>query len=100
MHNLEGMSARGFSSNVTQALGEARASSTNRVYDSKWRLFAAFCESRGIVPKLANSPQVTEFLVYLFDVRKCSARTIASYRAALGNVLRLNQAKIKISRNF
>ena len=85
---MEGMSARGYSSKVIQALGEARASSTNRVYDSKWRLFAAFCESRGIVPELANSPQVAEFLVYLFDIRKCSARTIASYRAALGNVLR------------
>ena len=28
------------------------------------------------------------FLVYLFDMRKCSARTIAAYRSALDNVLR------------
>ena len=88
MHNVEGMSGRGYSSKVIKALGDARASSTNKVYDSKWRLFATFCSSRGIVPEVATPPQVAEFLIYLFDVRKCSSRTIAAYRSALGNVLR------------
>ena len=89
---MEGMSVRGYSSKVIEALGEARASSTNKVYDSKWRLFVVFCRARGIFLELAKPPQVAEFLVYLFDVRKCSARTIASYRAALGNVLRFTSS--------
>ena len=88
VHNVEGMSGRGYSSKVIKALGDARASSTNKVYDSKWRLFATFSSSRGIVPEVATPPKVAEFLIYLFDVSKCSSRTIAAYRSALGNVLR------------
>ena len=40
------------------------------------------------MPEVTSPPQVAEFLIYLFDVRKCSARTIATYQSALGNVLR------------
>ena len=45
LHNMEGMSGRGYSSKIIKALGDARASSTNKVYDSEWRLFATFCLS-------------------------------------------------------
>ena len=57
VHNVEGMSGRGYSSKVIKALGDARASSTNKVYDSIWRLFATFCSSRGIVPEVATPPR-------------------------------------------
>ena len=47
VHNEEGMSGRGYSYKIIKALEDARASSTNKVDDSKWRLFAAICSSLG-----------------------------------------------------
>ena len=62
----------------------------------KWRLFATFCQTSGIVPEVASPHQVAEFLVYMFDVRKCFYRTIASYRSALVNVLRFTSVPRRI----
>ena len=81
---------QGYSSDVLNSLGNARAPSTNQVYNSKWKLFASFCRDRGFPPETASPPMVADFLIYLFRDRKCSARTVASYRSALGNVLRFS----------
>ena len=70
------------------ALSKARAASTNKVYDGKWSLFKEFCAARGHSPELADSPLVADFLIHLFHSRKLTARTIATYRSAIGNVLR------------
>ena len=88
-HDLGKLESRGYSRAVLEALGQSRAASTNQVYDSKWKLFAAFCRQRGVRPEVAPPPMVADFLLYLFRDRRCSARTVASYRSALGNVLRL-----------
>ena len=78
----------GYSRAVLDSLGSARAASTNQVYESKWKLFRGFCVARGVRPEDASSPLVADFLLYLFHDRKCSARTVAAYRSAIGNVLR------------
>jgi hypothetical protein len=85
---MESMTARGYSDAVIAALSDARALSTNRCYDSKWKLFKQFCSDRSVLPESAGSAIVADFLVFLFRERKCSSGTIASYRAAVGNVLR------------
>jgi hypothetical protein len=82
------MTARGYSDAVIAALSDARSLSTNRCYDSKWKLFKQFCSDRSVLPESAGSAIVADFLLYLFHVRKCSSGTIASYRSAVGNVLR------------
>ena len=84
------MTARGYSDHVVDALRHARAASTNRVYDSKWKLFKSFCSERGVIPESAGPATVAEFLYFLFYSRNCSARTVASYRSAVGNVLRFS----------
>ena len=85
---MEAMTERGYSDSVINALSRARSSSTNRVYDSKWKLFKEFCSNRSVLPESPGPAVVADFLMYLFEERKCTARTIASYRSALGNVLR------------
>ena len=92
VHNLERVRSEGYSLEVLGALSSARAGSTNKVYESKWKLFVAFCKARGASPEAADPPLVADFLLYLFNVRKCSPRTIASYRSALGNVLRFSSS--------
>ena len=91
-HNLARLRGAGYSQEVLDSLGHARAVSTNQVYDSKWKLFAGFCEKRGIPPEDAGPPLVADFLLFLFRDRHCSARTVASYRSALGNVLRFTSS--------
>ena len=92
MHHVEGLAARGYSDAVITALSRARASSTNRVYDSKWKLFKQFCSDRSVRPESADPATVAEFLLFLFRSRNCAAGTIASYRAAVGNVLRFTNS--------
>ena len=69
-------------------MSKARAASTNKIYDGKWSLFKEFCAARGKSPELADSPLVADFLIHLFHSRKLTSRTIATYRSAIGNVLR------------
>ena len=88
-HDLGKLRNLGYSQDVLNALGKSRAASTNQVYDSKWKLFASFCRKHGVPPEVAPPPLVAEFLLYLFRDRECTARTVSSYRSAIGNVLRL-----------
>ena len=90
VHSMESMTARGYSNRVVDALRHARSVSTNRVYDSKWKLFKSFCVDRSVVPESAGPATVAEFLYFLFYSRNCSARTVATYRSAIGNVLRFS----------
>ena len=90
VHSIESMTARGYSDHVVDALRHARSASTNRVYDSKWKLFKSFCLERCLSPESAGPATVAEFLYFLFHSRNCSARTVASYRSAIGNVLRFS----------
>ena len=73
---------------MVKHLHRARAGTTNENYESKWRLFEAFAESK-FNPHEASPAQLAEFLTYLFEIRRVSPATIKGYRAAIGHVLRL-----------
>jgi hypothetical protein len=79
----------GYSHNVLQQLSRARVASTNTTYESKWRLFEAFAQSQGFDAFRATPAQVAEFLVHIAQSRSSACSTIAGYRAAIGNVLKL-----------
>ena len=63
--------------------------SSNRTYESKWKLFAFYCSSRDIDPFTARPAQVADFLFWVARTRGASLSTLAGYRSALGHVLRL-----------
>ena len=70
-------------------MGAARVSSTNLTYESKWKLFHAFCLERAADPFSATSSLIAEFLVHVARTKDASVSTLAGYRSAIGNVLRL-----------
>ena len=82
------LTSQGFSTKVSARLEGARGGTTNAIYESKWKLFAAYCKERGMNPFAADSPCVAEFFTFLFENRKASVRTIRGYRSALGAKLR------------
>ena len=83
------MRSLGYSSSVLQQLSRSRLPSSNRTYESKWRLFEAFCRDRSADAFAATPALVADFLVWLAHTRSASYSTIAGYRSAIGHVLRL-----------
>ena len=89
VHQLPRLRNEGFSSEVLEQLSRARVASTNNTYNSKWKLFTSFCDLRGVDPFGASSAVVAEFLLHVAQTRNASVNTLAGYRSAIGNVLRL-----------
>ena len=67
----------------------SRSKTTNIAYDSKWKLFAGFAQTKSFDPLKTTPAQLAEFLTFLFVDRKIKPSTIKGYRAAIGHVLRL-----------
>ena len=88
-HSLPRMRSLGYSSSVLQQLLHSRLPSSNRTYESRWRLFEAFCRDRSADAFVASPALVADFLVWLAHTRSASYSTIAGYCSAIGLVLRL-----------
>ena len=81
--------ALGYSTDVLNQLSRSRLPSSNATYESRWRLFASYCQSRQRDPFFASPALVAEFLVHVASSRGASYSTLAGYRSAIGHVLRL-----------
>ena len=57
--------------------------STNKVYQSQWKLFESWCLDRGLDPIAATSVCVCDFFLYLFNERKIAVKSIEGYKSAL-----------------
>ena len=79
----------GYSHDVLEQLSCSRRTSSNRTYESKWRLFAQFCSDRGCDAFAASPALVADFLLSVARTRHASVSTLAGYRTAVGHVLRL-----------
>ena len=88
-HNLQRLSDRGYSPAVLEQLHRSRVNSTNLTYESKWKLFAAFCSRSAIDPFNASSPVVANFLTEIARDRSLSYSTIAGYRSAISRAILL-----------
>ena len=78
-----------YSSSVLQQLSRSRLPSSNRTYESKWRLFEVFCSDLSADAFAASPALVADFFLWLATTRSASYSTIAGYRSAIGYVLRL-----------
>ena len=79
----------GYSQAVLSQLSRSRLASSNATYESRWRLFAAYCASRSRDPFFASPALVADFLLHVAESRRASYSTLAGYRSAIGHVLRL-----------
>ena len=89
VHQLPRLKAQGYSKAVLDQLMKSRVQSSNDTYESRWKVFERFAQSRDFNPFEGSPAQVAEFLLFLAEERKVSWGTIAGYRSALGHVLRL-----------
>ena len=79
---------RKFSANVARHAAEARRSSTRRVYDAKWKVFSDWCLQREVHPFSATPSEIADFLLHLFQEKKCQVSTIKGYRSTISNTLK------------
>ena len=61
------------------------------IYEGRWKVFASWCEERGLDPFQASSPIIADFLLYLFRELKRQPSTIAGYRTAIAGALKNSQ---------
>ena len=80
-----------FGPRATQLALKNITKSSSHVYDSKWQLFAAWCDEQDppIVPEAITAQDLAEFFVHLHDTRGLKANTITGYRTAIVSVLKL-----------
>ena len=90
VHQLPRLKGLGYSDDVLQHLARARVASSNATYESKWKLFESFCAQRQVDPFVATPPLVADFLLHVATTRRAAVSTLAGYRSAIGNVLRLS----------
>ena len=61
--------------------------SSLRLYESHWRAFCCWWAERDLHPCSATVSHVADFLVFLFEVRHLTPKTIANYRTAIASTL-------------
>ena len=82
-----GLRNQGFSQGVIERVVAAFRESTNRQYQSVWKLFLNFLSVQGIPHSSISVPVVCEFLDYCCTVLEREYRTVAAYKCALRHPL-------------
>ena len=71
----------GFSEEVSTHLSRRNKTSTNAVYEAKWRVYCRWCDGRSIDPCIPTLNQLLEFFCHLFDALQLAPSSIEGYRA-------------------
>lgn len=79
---------KGFSQQAATTIAGHHRASTQKVYESRWELFADWCHGRKTDPLRASIPLVADFILYLFHKKEFRMSTIKGYRSAIGRVLK------------
>ena len=80
---------KGFSTESSQRIMAPQASSTQKVFSSKWKIFEFWCLSKDLDPFKATIPQIADFLLYLFHEKKLAFKSIEGYRTAISRPIKL-----------
>ena len=88
-HPLPRLRQLGYDDATLRQLSRSRLTSSNATYESRWRLFAAYCADHGVDPFRASPAQISNFLTHIAATRHASVSTLAGYRTAIGHVVRL-----------
>jgi len=79
---------RGFSERASLQLSSVRRLSTEKIYQSHWRSWVDWANSRQVDPCDPPVNQLTEFLLYLDKEKNLSQGTVKSYRSAICTTIR------------
>ena len=66
---------KGFSERVAVRVASNVRKSSLIVYNSKWRIFSAWCDERGVISASSMIKHIADFLEWLFTVKKLSVST-------------------------
>ena len=78
---------RGFSQAAADQIARGRRQSSRAVYDSKWKIFSGWCAGQSVDPFRVTVPQLADFFVFLFQVKRLNPRTIKGYRSAISSTI-------------
>ena len=65
-----------------------KSPSTLAIYESKWRIFTAWCNIQHINPLSATESVMSDFLFHLHTEKHLAISTIAGYQMAVANTIR------------
>ena len=78
---------RGFSRAAADQIARGRRQSSWAVYDSKWKIFSGWCAGQSVDPFRVTVPQLADFFVFLFQVKRLNPWTIKGYRSAISSTI-------------
>ena len=85
----DALCSRGFLVDVISRLSRLHQESNLSIYESKWRIFTAWCNIQHINPlSSATGSVVSDFLLHLHMEKRLAISTIASYQMAIASTLR------------
>ena len=84
---------RSFSEKVAEHTSKARRISTTKVYDLKWNIFSRWFHIRDIDPVMASPGNVADFLLHMFQEKKCQVSTVKGYRSTISNTLKFKSGQ-------
>ena len=86
----KGLEKRGLHPSIQEFILKDTVNSTCQVYDAKWSVFEAWCQSHQppLNPLVLSVSQVGQFYVHLFKDRNLSLSAILGYRSALNSVFK------------
>ena len=77
----------GYSQEACDFIQSSLKESTIKQYESRWRVFAAWCVDHNINSVNPTIPQIADFLVYLFKVRGILPKSVEVYRSSIAHVI-------------
>ena len=79
---------KGFSQRAAQLMASSIRESSARVYQSRWKKFSDWCNTRNTHPINASVQLIADFLIFIRVDENLSISTLRGYRAAINQVLR------------
>ena len=90
----------GFSGRAARVLSGVLRESSSRLYQSRWKIFCAWCRGRSVAPVNASVPVVVDFLIHLRQDKGLSVSAVKGYCSALNSVLALTGLDLAASREI
>ena len=84
---------RSFSEKAAEQGSKARRISTRKVYDLKWNIFSSWCRIREIDPVMASPGNIADFLLHMFQEKKCQVSTVKGYRSTISYTLKFESGQ-------
>ena len=83
----DAITSLGFARHIADRVASGGRTSTQAVYDAKWKIYTDWCIPRQIDPVSSTGPQLAEFFTELFVVKGLAFSTLRGYKASILSVL-------------